>query len=470
MIVAFVISRWLYLSAGSRFTVHTWFMQFLDPNVLRSNFWQSLFYLHSQPPILDFMLGAGLKLFPSSMVIVFQVLFAAMGLAIALIMLSLMTDLGVPCWLALVATLLFEVGPATLMFENWFYNTYPTIFFLCLSAFCLNRFLTREKLGWGNAFTATIALPVFLDSTFQIVWFIGAGLILLVAAPEKFRRLVPVSMAFLVLMLALYAKNLLVFGVFTTSSWLGMNLSRMTTFQLPQEEREALVRDGKLSLFALTVRFPAPSPDGSPPTGVPALDEVFKQQWPPSLNYNNIAYIHLSKTEFHDAMWVLRHRPAAYARGLAIAAEEYFQPAADLGDGFRVQKKGLDGWISLYDLALVTVRTQLGFVKGNIAEARVGFSTSIVLFVSLTLLSLWAAVRAARIVLLGPRTPEEVTLLFVAITVLYVGLTGIALNCGENNRLRFVADPFYVVLGCIALTEMTGTREKKLIGKEGRWG
>ena len=75
-------------------------------------------------------------------------------------------------------------------------------------------------------------------------------------------------------------------------------------------------------------------------------------------------------------------------------------------------------------------------------------------------MSLWAAVCAARVVLFGPRTPDEVTLLFVAITVLYVGLAGIALNCGENNRLRFVVDPLYVVLACIVLTEMTGSRSR----------
>lgn len=115
-------------------------MQYLDPNILKTSFWQSLLYLHSQPPIMNFMLGAGVKLFPSSMILVFQVMFAAMGLGIALMMLSLAIDLGIPRGLALAATLLLEVGPATLMFENWFYNTYPTVFFLCLSAFCLNRF------------------------------------------------------------------------------------------------------------------------------------------------------------------------------------------------------------------------------------------------------------------------------------------------------------------------------------------
>lgn len=238
-------------------------------------------------------------------------------------------------------------------------------------------------------------------------------------------------------------------------------LSRITTFQLAPEERQALVRDGKLSQFALTVPFPVPSPDSSARTGIPALDEVFKQTLPVEPNFNNIAYVHLSKVEFHDAMWVLRNRPLAYARGLAVAAEAYFQPAGNLGDTFRVQKQGLGSWIHLYALPLATVRTRLGFVRDrNAAEDWVGYSTSIVLMVSVTLLSLWAGVRAVQILRRGARTPEEATLLFIAVAVLYVGFTGIALNCGENNRMRFVADPFYAILACSVLTDLLRPRAR----------
>ncbi len=454
VVVAFVISRSLYFSPD-RFTLNTWFMQFLDPNILRSDYWQSLYYLHSQPPGMNFLLGAGLKAFPLSANVFFQGLFAAMGLAIALMMLSLGIDLGVPVWLALIATVLFEIGPATLMFENWFYDTYPTIFFLCLSAFCLHRFVSRGALRWGIACTAAMALPVFANSSFQIVWFIAAGFALWFAAQEKLRRLVPSFTILLVLLFALYVKNALVFGVFTTSSWFGMNLSTMTTFQLPLEDRQDLVKAGTLSPLASTVPFSDLPPNSSPPTGVPALDQALKQTIPAEPNFNNIAYINLSRLDFRDAMWVLRNRPSAYARGLAVAVEAYFQPAGNVGDTFRAQKKGLGSWIFLYELPLATVKTRLGFVRNrNAPENWVGFSTSIVLMTYLTCLSLWAGFRTALILRRGAKTPEEVTLLFLAISVLFVGFTGIALNCGENNRMRFVADPFYVILTCVVLTDL----------------
>jgi hypothetical protein len=461
VIIAFVISRSLYLYPGSRFTLNLYMMQFLDPAILTANYWQSLFYLHSQPPLMNLILGAALKAFPSflSITLVLQVVFAAMGLAITLMMLSLALDLGVPVWLALIATLLFEVGPATLMYENWFYDTYPTIFFLCLSAFSLHRFVSRGTLGWGIAFIAAMALPVLANSSFQIVWFIAAGLLLWFAARQELRRLVSCFVVLLVLLLVLYVKNAIVFGVFTTSSWFGMNLSTMTTFQLPLEQRDALVKSKQLSPLALGTPFPALPPTGSPPTGIPALDQIIKQTWPAEPNFNNIGYVGLSRTDFHDAMWVLRNRPASYLRGLAVAAESYFQPAGDVGDVFRYQKKGLDGWIFVYDLPLATVHTPLGYIRNTIsAEDYVGFRISIVLFVSLTLLSFWAVVRSARIMCRGAATPEEVTFLFIAMTVLYVSFTGIAFNCGENYRLRFVADPFYAILACLALTKLLRPR------------
>ena len=61
IVSAFAISRIIATSAGLRFRVPLDFHQFLDTNILSSHLLQSIYYLHSQPPILNMALGIGVR-------------------------------------------------------------------------------------------------------------------------------------------------------------------------------------------------------------------------------------------------------------------------------------------------------------------------------------------------------------------------------------------------------------------------
>ena len=73
-----------------------------------------------------------------------------------------------------------------------------------------------------------MAAVIYMRSAFQVIWLLGA--IALLLAVSKRRRLVLSCCAVPLLAVALlYAKNEILFGVPTTSSWMGMNLARTTT-------------------------------------------------------------------------------------------------------------------------------------------------------------------------------------------------------------------------------------------------
>jgi len=435
---AFVISRGFYFWLGNRFGMNLGFIQYLDPALLRSNLLQSIYYLHSQPPLMNLILGLGLKLFPASYTLVFQIIFYAMGLGLAVCLYSLMVALAIPVWLSLAAVLLFELGPAAVIYEGWFYSTYPTALLLGAAALWLHRFLASGRRIYGWAFSIAVALPVFLNSSFQILWFVGVIGLLSLAAYDKLRPVLPLCMCLLGLMLALALKNLLVMGSFATSSWYGMNLARITTFQLAQPERAQLVRDGKLSALALVEPFsPAMGFRAKHPAGVPALDDDKKADG--TTNYNNAAYIDVSRIYLRDALWVVRNRPLTYLDGIVSAIGIYCEPAAaqqsyrigSLHMSVPTQRQNMESWIAIYDRALRPIAID-------------GSSTSVVLLAVIPVLVCFYAVillRSGRH--LGPR---ELTLLFALLSVLYVTATGVLLDLGENNRMRFVADPLLLVL------------------------
>ncbi len=65
--LAFVLSSIWYSARGIRFDISTlpYFDQLLDPILLRTRLWQSLYYLHGQPPLFNLLAGVALKLEPT---------------------------------------------------------------------------------------------------------------------------------------------------------------------------------------------------------------------------------------------------------------------------------------------------------------------------------------------------------------------------------------------------------------------
>jgi hypothetical protein len=61
---------------------------------------------------------------------------------------------------------------------------------------------------------------------------------------------------------------------------------------------------------------------------------------------------------------------------------------------------------------------------------------------------LWQRLRARQL-----RRPSAVTLLFLWSTVIYATAAGTLLEIGENNRFRFVIDPFVLVIVGLVATE-----------------
>ena len=97
IISVFVLSRIVYFIVGIRFD-HTplmWFWQYADAGLLRNNLLETVYYLHSQPPLFNLFLGAILKSFPGHESLVFGLIYKALGLALAVSLFVLMRSLRI---------------------------------------------------------------------------------------------------------------------------------------------------------------------------------------------------------------------------------------------------------------------------------------------------------------------------------------------------------------------------------------
>lgn len=464
--LAHVLSRAAFLASGVAFDYDTpathW--QFLDPRQLEANLGESLTYLHAQPPLLNMLYGALAKLSPGDGGLgLATAIFLALGAAASVSVYHLVARLA-SARVAAVATALFALSPAAVLFESYFFYTHLVMAGLALAAAALERYLATSRWPWLAAMFAALAAVALTRTSFHLVWLaaIAIGLALLLRG----RRATALALGAVALAVvgAWYAKNAVLFGRFTASSWVGMNLTRFVTNGLSDGEVAALVRSGRvspvyyLSPFA-TVEEYASHVELPPPTGVPVLDEPRKAGGAP--NYNHLVYLGLSERYGADSLRVLAEHPEIVVANQPDTWLLYFQPSSQYFHFIRAvfARSGLHGtnvdavagWERGFNAAV-----GLQFVDAPSERALLGYHRPEFRAAKLATAS-WTAVGGTLLVLVaGPwlawrRRPDAPLVLFLWFNVLYVAAVANTLEVGENQRFRFETEALWWVLACACL-------------------
>jgi hypothetical protein len=238
-------------------------------------------------------------------------------------------------------------------------------------------------------------------------------------------------------------KNLVVFGLPSTSSLYGLNLAQTVFTSVSKADRARLVERGELSRVSLIQppqalevyrTFVPPTR----PTGIPVLDQAKLPSR--TANFNNKAYLRISSLYFGDALHLIHEEPSAYIRSVVKALKLTLRPPNVL-EAREGNTAKMDSYIQSFN-RVVYVRTRY---TGEVGLAILG-AYMLALLYGLRLLRVW--IRRG-----GKPQPELVTLLFLWLTVLYMFLTLALTYTGENLRVRFVIDPFVAVLVASALGE-----------------
>ncbi len=426
--------------------------QYLDPELLRHNLLQSLFYLHIQPPLFNLFLGTVLKLSFGHATVVFHGIYLICGLILYCGLFWLQVRLGVGKRLAFGLSTLFMISPSFILYEHWLFYTLPVATVLLLSALLLHEFLVKRE-GW-LAFLFFLSLFVLSGTrtAFHLVYFIAVtGALVAVSWPNRRRVILAATLPF-VLVMSLYCKNLALFGRFTTSSWLGMNTWIIATANVPPEERVELVRAGKLSELSLInrfsplVRYPVRYRQAIGHENVPALTQSVKSTG--SDNFNHLAYVEISNQCFEDSLSVLRERPKAYINGLAKSWLIYFKSTSDYSflDKNRDKISLLN---SIYDLLLY------GEIPYDMSKTGIlpflllpGYRVYLLLLLGLPLLLIFALRLSLRRSSEGQGLDrnQRIVTLYLCGTIAFVAFVGNLFELGENNRFRFATDPLSVAL------------------------
>jgi hypothetical protein len=441
LLLAFAATRLAArLVFGLRFDAdvrHYWHV--LDYPLLANDLLRSLFYLHDQPPLYNLAIGAVLKWVPEPFGprVWEAALLAASYLGIVAIY-ALLVELGAPRGAALAAALVQTLSTTWLVYESWLFYTLPVAVLMTWAAVWLAR-AARGSAPAAVAFAAAVAALAWIRATYQPVWVAAALALLLVAVRGQAadmraaaRRAALVSLA---IALLLPAKNWLLVGSFTSSTWLGMNLAHMTTEQLDEATREQWIADGRLHpvarvrAFAPLTDYPenvrAPIP-GLPPH--PALAEPLKSEGSPNLNHS--AYVGIARAYQSSALVVVRERPDVYLDRVRRAVVTWLRPPTDYILVVPL-REALGAWDRLHSRFLLW---------SSLERRRDG--PTLVLVPALLLF--------VAALVLRPAAERRRLALLVAFPVLAIGwnaTVGNLVDVEENNRFRVEVEGLIVALG-----------------------
>lgn len=295
----------------------------LDPVWLETNLWESVYYLHMQPPLFNLILGVLLKLAPAGTEsTIFTAFFLLIALGIAATTYALMRRFSFSTKWAFVMTLLFMLAPQ----ERWMvYNIYLVTWILIGSALLFSRFITSRKIVHLLLFLGLMASVVWMRSFFHwIVWLGPLFLFTLwmVWSDKKLKKrgikIAAITLLFFILAGLPYIKNRIEFGFLGGSSWLGMNIAHMTRY-IDDEIIQDHLNAGEITEIINIQRFSDVSVyqdyyDDTSTTGIAALDAPEKSN--AVVNANHAIYLRTSDEYKQNTITLLKAHPTAYVKAV----------------------------------------------------------------------------------------------------------------------------------------------------------
>ncbi|GAB3670253.1 hypothetical protein [Salinisphaera aquimarina] len=445
----YLVSRLAFWLVGVRFDLRplntSW--QILDPVLLRHNLLESVFYMPGQPPLYNLMLGAVLKISDNDVVLalIFRTLYSAMALASVLLLYGVMRRLAVNRVLSFLVAVVFMLTPALVLYEAIPYYTLPILVLLGLIAWLFQRCVQQVTFGRAFALFAAMAVLIYVRSMFQWQWFVVLAGFCVLVMPGHRRQVLAAALVPLLIVFALYGKNVMVTGHFATSDWMGMSLSKLTTLAIDHDERQRMVDAGELSDMAM-IDFPFSPPDvyagifdATPATGIAVLDQ--KRRSTGHVNYNHLAYAQVSQQALDDALTSIKTHPEVYLGSMKTAWLMFLRPASDY-PFLRDNRAEIEPWSRAFSTLLAMQPMYPEKPGFDLEKGQIGW----LIAAGYTLAVLFGLFIGIRCLLRRRVSAVEATLIFLWLNIMYVSVIGNAFEVDENQRFRFSVNPFIATL------------------------
>jgi hypothetical protein len=334
LVLVFAVSRVAFWWLGVRFDASPipFFMQYLDPRILRGDLARGTYWLHSQPPMMNVVIGVALKMGPAAKPVLWA-LFVALSLYGVLALYGLLRALRLGRRVSVAVAFVFALSPALVLYENWLFYALPTAVGCTVVASSLARLIRRPRRRDGLILIGAATALAWTWGVFHLVW-LAALVVVVVVRTKRARSVVLVGALALVATVALYAKNAVIAGHFAPSSWAGMNLYRVASAGVPRKEVARVVAEARVPRLVLQPPFAPISSYRDARLSAGCLRGSHRaicaeKKHGGHVNYNHIGYARLSNDYADAASALIVAYPGAYADSVGLAAVRFWNPPSD---------------------------------------------------------------------------------------------------------------------------------------------
>lgn len=436
LLTCFVVSRVLAAWLGITFQYGALFTywQYLDVESLQHRALKSVWYMHSQPPVFNLL--AALVLQSSGMYAkqVFQGLWLAISFCNAWLLLRMIKSMVVNSYLPLLIAIFYLLSPATILYENELFYTSFTSLLLLLSVFFLQQFVQRKERFSLPAFFVCMSMLCLTRSIYHLCWLVFVCMILLINNYKKpdFKKVVFGSVLSTLLVSGWYVKNYVLFGIFSVSSWTGINLSRIVFHDIPIHDSANIAA---IHPFFPVSHYKRYISAGYREKYAGADDFVLLREMKndSAINMNHAGYIQVSEKYMEASLRFIRQHPVAYIRHMVTSSVIFFSPASSY---FQIEAN--NSKISLYDM-IYSFNMSHVFVTKEDKKLALAVSAipKCILYFSVIIFTLKRAFI---------RKYLPITSAYIICTILFVFIITTMFEYGENMRFRYELEPLFLII------------------------
>lgn len=429
--------------------------QLVPWDILSTDPIRSVFYLHIQPPLWNLLLGTTAWVSPFSDRLTLQVLMALIGVAVAWLAAVMARRLGLSRNTAVIVALIATLHPE--VFKGAFEPTYELATAgLLLVVLIAVADLSRKENVHRSLVILSIAVTVtaLTRSLFHPIW---AVLIMifglwLMRHRINWKSTIVVLSIPVIFMGGWMAKNEVLFGHATMSSWFGMNLQRAVIPVLPKDQLDHMYAQGQVSDIAMIGPFGKYDlykdvvEPCTPERSHRALVEPTRttDEWSPNFNYE--CFLPIFDQAGKDAIAVIKEHPEAWLEGRLWSLRTTVAVSPIPSESSSVVVRGLDQIFSVARLDFGGVLSTKGWgtpIYGQL-EARTDFGLMLIPMYSLIgLVGVWQIIRRLRRKVLQSTAPIY---LVGSFTVAFTVIVGAIAELGEQSRFRTMVDPIVTVM------------------------
>jgi hypothetical protein len=461
--LVFVLSRLLLYGIGLRFNFSLDWMWLSDPADLQDRLLQTIYYFHAFPPGMDLFSGILLKVSGTHAATLAQLAFWLFGLVLVHSLFYLARASGLSARASLIVAVAFSVLPQSVYFEHLYLYEEPVAALLCLSIALFHAALSRQSFRLWLSFFAVCAIIGLTRSTFHLIWFMAMlGVGLFFNHPRGRRRIVIAASAPAALVLALYVKNLIVFGTFSAFTYGPSSYAHVTVSHLPAEVKADQVREHKLSPFATL------SPYAGPREYLRVFAGPEQTDWPSQLtqlerptvhapNFNHWVILEANRQRNADAWYYLRTQPLDYAANVVHGLRDLFGPSTEWHPYTGTERS------PHYDH-----RRVLGGYEAFVNRLMHGFPVAPVgLYAFVPLVMIWAARRAWQLARShDAREMSRGAMLWLCLlNIVFVVAISSAFTFLESSRYRYQVESLIWLTTALCVVHLWGLATGRLIGK-----